>query len=212
MDKFRIRLARTDDVPAISRLLRRVARRWVMPDQPPEAVEALEASLGARPIRGRLAAGQRFYLAFVDGVLAGVTTVRGDSHVVHLFVGTRYQGRGISRKLWERLRNDCVHRAGTRAFTLNATKAAVPVYLHLGFVRDRDPRRPRGKVVAVPMIYRVDAALAGQRRGPLAQASRTGTRVAGESARTASKPRQAAARWSSALFTLMASSHCVGWR
>jgi len=165
-----------------------------MPDQPPDAVEALDVSLGTRALRRRMAAGQRFYLAFVDDALAGMAAVRDDSHLVHLFVSTRYQGCGMARKLWERLRDDCVRRAGTCVFTLNAVKAAIPVYRRFGFARDHRPRRPRGKVVAVPMIYRVDAALAGQCREPRAQASRTGTRAAGESARTASRPRQAAAR------------------
>ncbi len=163
-----------------------------MPDQPPAAVIALEESLGARIIRQRMAAGLRFHLAFVDGVLAGVAAVRNNSHIVHLFVGTRYQGRGIARKLWERLRKGCQRRAGTQVFTLNAAAGAVPVYRHFGFVFDRHPSRPRGKVVSVPMIYRGDGV--SQRKGRFDSASRTGTRAAGESVSTASRPRQAASR------------------
>lgn len=194
MSELRMRLARADDAPAVSRLVRRVARRWVMPGQPPKAMAALDEWLGTRATRQRMAAGQRFHLAFVDGVLAGVAAVRDDRHVCQLFVGTRHQGRGIARKLWDRLRHDCVRRAGTRVFTLNAAAGAVPVYRHFGFVFDRHARRPRGTMLAVPMIYRVDDASVGQLRGPRAHASRTGTRAAGESASTASRPRHAAAR------------------
>lgn len=149
-----MRLARIADAPAVARLARRVVRRWILPEQPPVAVIALEESLRVSVIREKIAAGQRFHLAFVDGVLAGVAAMRNDSHVFQLFVGTRYQGQGIARRLWERLRRDGVRRAGTRDFTLNAAPGAVPVYLHLGFVIDHDPARPRGKVIAVPMIYR----------------------------------------------------------
>ncbi len=156
MGDLRFRLARVDDAPAIARLARRVVRRWISPNQPPHGALAVEEGLAAPVIRKKIQAGQRFHLAFVDGVLAGVAAVRNDNHVFQLFVGTRHQGRGIARKLWSRLRNDCIRRAGTRAFTLNAALGAIPVYMRLGFVRDDDPRRVPGKVVSMPMIYRVD--------------------------------------------------------
>ncbi|KLD61932.1 GNAT family N-acetyltransferase [Dyella japonica] len=158
MTALRMRLARKDDAQAVARLARRVVRRWIVPDQPAVAVIALEESLRTSVIREKIATGQRFQLAFVDGALAGVAAVRNDSHVFQLFIGTRYQGQGIARKLWERLRRDCVRRVGTRAFTLNAAPGAVPFYLHMGFEIDHDPARVLGKVIAVPMIYRVDGA------------------------------------------------------
>lgn len=151
-----MRLARIGDAPAVSRLARRVVRRWIVPEQPAVAVMALEEGLRTSVIRQKIQANQRFHLAFVDDALAAVAAVRDDSHVFQLFVGTRYQGQGIARKLWDRLRRDCVRRAGTRAFTLNAAPGAVPVYLHMGFVIDHDPARVRSKIIAVPMIYRVD--------------------------------------------------------
>lgn len=192
MGNFRIRRAWVDDAPAVSRLVRRVARRWIMPGQPPEAVEALERSLRAPVVRQRMEDDLRFHLAFLAGVLVGVAAVRNDSHVVYLFVSTRYQGQGIARKLWDRLRNDCERRAGMRVFTLNAAEGAVPVYQRFGFVVDRDPARLRGKVVAVPMIYY--GAGSPQRKGRPGKASRTDVSVAGEFARTVSRPRQAATR------------------
>lgn len=151
-----MRLARIDDAPAVARLARRVLRRWIVPEQPPVAVVALEEALRASVIRQKIEAGQRFHLAFVDNALAGVAAVRNDSHVFQLFVGTRYQGQGVARKLWDRLRRDCVRRAGTRAFTLNAAPGAVAVYLHMGFVIDHNPARVRSKVISVPMVYRAD--------------------------------------------------------
>ncbi|WP_425600957.1 GNAT family N-acetyltransferase [Dyella sedimenti] len=155
MESLRLRLARVEDAPAIAALARRVVRRWISPGQPPGGVAALEATFTTPSVRARLLAGYRMHLAYADGALAGIAAVRDDSHVAQLFVGTRHQGRGIGRRLWERLRRDCLRRAGTRVFTLNAAEGAVPFYLHLGFVRDDDPARRRGGVVAVPMIYRV---------------------------------------------------------
>jgi len=156
MTALRMRLANIHDAPAISRLSLRVVRRWIVPEQPAVAVMALEEGLRPSVIRQKIRAGQRFHLAFVDDTLAAVAAVRDDSHVFQLFVGTRYQGQGIARKLWDRLRRDCVRRAGTRVFTLNAAPGAVPVYLHMGFVLDHRPARARSKIVSVPMRYRVD--------------------------------------------------------
>lgn len=129
-----LRLARPGDAPAISVLARRVARRWILPDQPQEAGQALLARLGTRALRERMREGQRFHLAWLDEVLVGVAGMREDSHLVQFFVSTRHQGHGIASRLWRRAMADAVRRAGTRRFTLNATRGAVPVYEHLGFV------------------------------------------------------------------------------
>lgn len=169
--RLHMRLARAEDARMIGVLVRRVTHRWIVPTQPRHAVGPLLRGMSARAIRAKLAAGQRFHLAFVDEVLVGVAAIRDDRHVFQLFVGTKYQGRGIARKLWSRLRNDAIRRADTRVFTLNAAEGAVPVYLRLGFVYDGDPARPRSSIVAVPMVYRV-----------------------GDSRRAASRPRRAAAR------------------
>ncbi|MGN2242217.1 GNAT family N-acetyltransferase [Frateuria sp. GZRR33] len=134
MSDLHLRLGRPDDAPAISLLARRVARRWILPDQSHEAGQALLARLGTRVLRERMREGQRFHLAWLDEVLVGIAGMRDDSHLVQFFVGTRYQGRGIATRLWRRAMADAVRRAGTRRFTLNATRLAVPVYEHLGFV------------------------------------------------------------------------------
>ncbi|HEV2538823.1 MAG TPA: GNAT family N-acetyltransferase [Frateuria sp.] len=133
MPDLQLRLARPEDVQAVSRLARRVARRWILPEQEPAAGLALLERLGTRTLRERMRDGQRFHLAWVDGTLVGIAAMRGDSHLVHFFVGTRWQGRGIARRLWQRAMADAVRRAGTRRFTLNATRMAVPVYVRFGF-------------------------------------------------------------------------------
>jgi GNAT superfamily N-acetyltransferase len=129
-----LRLGRAGDARAISVLARRVARRWILPGQSHEAGQALLMRLGTRALRERMCAGQRFHLAWQGEVLVGIAAMRDDSHLVQFFVGTRYQGRGIASRLWRRAMADAIRRAGTRRFTLNATRMAVPVYQHLGFV------------------------------------------------------------------------------
>ncbi|SFR85307.1 Acetyltransferase (GNAT) domain-containing protein [Dyella sp. OK004] len=155
---LRMRLGRPEDARAIGALVRRVARRWVLPDQSPEAGAALLLRFSAKGIRQRLLEGQRFHLAFLGEVLVGVSAMRGDSHLVQFFVGTRYQGRGIARRLWQRTMQDAVRRADTRRFTLNASRCAVPVYLRLGFVlAGPEGHSPKG-MVTTPMVLDLDAA------------------------------------------------------
>ncbi|WP_266169331.1 GNAT family N-acetyltransferase [Dyella subtropica] len=152
---LRLRLARLEDARAIGVLVRRVVRRWVLPDQPARAAAPLLKQMSARAIREKMCAGERFHLAFVNGVLAGVAAMRNDSHLFQFYIGTRYQGRGMARLLWRRAMHDSMRRAGTTRFTLNATVRAIPVYLRLGFViTDAEFTSTKG-VVSTPMCFAV---------------------------------------------------------
>lgn len=133
--KIHYRLARPQDALAIGMLARRVTRRWILPEQPASAAEALLYGMTARPIRQKILEGQRFHLAWLDGDrLVGVAAMRDDTHLFQFFVSSRMHGRGIARELWQRTMRDAIRRAGTRHFTLKASAMAVPVYLHFGFV------------------------------------------------------------------------------
>lgn len=114
-------------------LIRRVARRWILPDQSRKAGQAFISRISAKGLRERMLEGQRFYLGYVGDALVGLSGMRDDCHLVHLFVSTRYQGQGIARRLWQRTMRDAMRRAGTHRFTLNATRCGLPVYLRLGF-------------------------------------------------------------------------------
>lgn len=160
---LRMRLGRPGDAVAIGLLVRRVARRWVVPDQPRMAGRALLRRLSARAIRARMEEGQRFHLAYLGEALVGVAAMRNDEHLVHFFVGTRQQGRGIGRKLWMRAMQDAVRRANTRRFTLNASRCAVPVYRRMGFSPTGAERLSPAGVLATPMALTLRASGHGLR-------------------------------------------------
>jgi len=152
---LRLRLGRPGDARAIGVLIRRVVRRWVVPDQPHDAAMALLARLSVQVLREKIVGGQRFHLSYVDDVLAAVSAMRDDCHLTQFFVSTRYQGQGIARQLWLRTMRDAVRRADTRCFTLNATCCAVPVYRHLGFV-ETGPKGPSPNgVITTPMLLQL---------------------------------------------------------
>ena len=85
-----------------------------------------------------LAGSNLIVTARLDGRCVGLARCMSDggwvAYCADLAVDDRYQGRGIASRLWQRTMADAVRRAGTRRFTLNATRVAVPVYEHLGFV------------------------------------------------------------------------------
>jgi GNAT superfamily N-acetyltransferase len=148
---LRIRLARPDDARAVGDLIRRMARRWILPDQTAAAGQALLARLGARALREKIVDGQRFHLGYLDDRLVGVSAMRDDHHLVQFFVSTQCQGRGFARKLWTRTMQDAIRRAGTRRFTLNATRCAVPVYRHMGFCATGPERPSPNGLMTTPM-------------------------------------------------------------
>jgi len=148
---LRIRPGRPEDARAVAVLVRRVTRRWILPDQTQEAGLALLSRQGAAAQRQRMREGHRFHLAWLGGILVGVATLRDDSHLTQLFVGTRYHGRGIARRLWQRAMADAVRRAGTRRFTLNASRCAVPAYRRLGFAATGPERLSPNGVLTTPM-------------------------------------------------------------
>ena len=159
---LRMRLAHPDDAREVGMLVRRVVRRWIVPDQPPQVAKDLLARSSARSLREKMVEGQRFHLAYIEDVLVGVSAMRSDSHLVQFFVSTRFQGLGVGRRLWERTMRDAIQRAGTRRFTLNATRCAVPVYVRLGFrATGRERPSPMG-VLTTPMVLTVPST---QRKG-----------------------------------------------
>ena len=150
--ELRIRIGRPGDAHAVSVLVRRVTRRWVLPDQSREAGLALLSRQDTADQRACMAEGHRFHLAWIGDALVGVATMRDDSHLTQFFVGTRYQGRGIARRLWRHAMADAVRRAGTRRFTLNASRCAVPAYRQLGFVATGPERFSPNGVLTTPMV------------------------------------------------------------
>jgi len=155
---LRIRLGRPDDARAVAVLVRRVTRRWILPDQPGEAGRMLLSRQGAAAQRQCMREGHRFHLAWLGNTLVGVAALRDDSHLTQLFVSTRYHGRGIARQLWRRAMADAVRRAGTCRFTLNASRCAVPAYQRLGFTATGPERfSPNGALTTPMQLERVPA-------------------------------------------------------
>jgi predicted N-acetyltransferase YhbS len=156
---LRIRLATEADARAIGMLVRRTTRQDVLPDQSARAAAHLLAGMTARAERTRIREGKRYFMAELGGRLVGVVATRDDKHVFRWFVSRRWRRQGIAGALLRRALGDARRRAGTRTFTLNASKFAVEAYLRLGFrIAGRAVAKGPGRVVTTSMRLRVPAA------------------------------------------------------
>ena len=129
-----IRPLTPDDIPACAALLRRAAEDFILHESSPEDGAAFLAGQGEDAMRGFFASGYAYRGAEVDGVLAGFIAVRERSHVYSLYVDSRFQRRGIARRLWETACAAALGPGHPGAFTVNASNHALPFYAALGFV------------------------------------------------------------------------------
>lgn len=129
-----IRPAREADSPAIAALIDSLATH-VLADPGAPGAEAFIASISPAAIAGYIRnSGYRYILGFIGETLVGVAAMRDNSHLYHLFVGARFQGRGIAKALWTQLRDEAIAAGSSGTFTVNASLNAIAVYSRLGFV------------------------------------------------------------------------------
>lgn len=64
-----------------------------------------------------------------NNAIIGYISIKSKSHLYHLFVDEKYQGRGVSKKLW----NYVMSNLGSNHYTVRSSVYAVPVYKKFGF-------------------------------------------------------------------------------
>jgi GNAT superfamily N-acetyltransferase len=123
------------DIAAVARLLDVLAREFIVHESTPEGASTFLRENDEAGIRGYIAMGHVYHVADCDGEIAGFIAIRERKHLFHMFVGARWQRRGLSRKLWEVARAAAIDVGASGQFTVNASNFAVPVYEAMGFVR-----------------------------------------------------------------------------
>lgn len=125
-----IRAAIHADVPTISSLVTSLAYYYL--DDRERAIPLwLEDTLTQDAFLARLSDADYMNFVFeVSGSIAGYISVKHPGHLYHLFVAEAFQGKGISRSLWEHVRNQ----SQCRSFSVRSSMHAVPVYKRFGFL------------------------------------------------------------------------------
>lgn len=148
MNTLQLREGRAGDAAAISALIAELAPAFFLsPDG--ASTEPFLASVSASAEAGYLADPRyRFWLLEAkeagEGALAGFIASRDTSHLFHLFVAPAWQGRGLSRRLWQALQDGAAEAGHEGPFTVNASLPAVPVYARFGFVAEGPVQQAHG--------------------------------------------------------------------
>ena len=121
--------------PAIAALLRELALEFIVHESTAEGAATFLAENDQMGVRKFLQLGHVYHVALDEGRLAGFIAIRDNSHLFHLFVGKRWQGRGLARRLWNVARAAAIARGGDGSFTVNSSNHGVTAYEAFGFVR-----------------------------------------------------------------------------
>ncbi len=136
-----IRPATVRDAEAVSALVLGLVDAFLAPPPDYAAAAAFLATIAPDATAERLAdPAFRYHVAEEDGALVGVVGVRGGTHLYHLFVAERGQGRGLASRLWRAALLD----AGSAIVTVNASLNAVGLYQRFGFAAAGDVVRTDG--------------------------------------------------------------------
>lgn len=148
-----IRHAKEDDAKQISDLLIDSAREFFADDFTESGMALFIADCTVATLLERLRHGDRYYVAVIDDVIAGMCAIRRGNHLYSLFTDKAYHRRGIARRLWERALVD-IRESGYQEVTVKASNYAAEAYERLGFVRTGTREEKKG-IVSNPMIFRM---------------------------------------------------------
>jgi len=147
---FAIQRATPTDAPAISRLIGNLSRYFTL-DSQGKGAEAFLQTISPAGIQQLIEAPNMVYCkATLAEQLAGVVAMRDNAHLFHLFVAPAFQGKGLSRMLWEHVRDEALARGNTGQFTVNSTLHATAVYARFCF-KATGPRMETKGIAFVPM-------------------------------------------------------------
>lgn len=154
--EYIIEEASYSEAPMVSLLVNRVFDEFVGVDYSPEGIETFKSFASTESIQSRMRLPNSFTLvAKADGAIVGVLETRDYSHISLLFIDEAHQGRGLSRRLFERAKEGCLsHDPKLREITVNSSGYAIRIYAALGFTTDSEMQEKNG-IMYLPMTYRI---------------------------------------------------------
>lgn len=150
MEDMAFRQAVIEDADAISDLILTSQRQFCFHEYTPEGQELMVQLCGRKAVRHYLERGDVYFVAEIDGRIVGVAGIRDNKHLAHNFVDATWHRQGISRRLWNLARDECLRRGNPGVFDLRASSYAIPVYERWGFVRTAATDQDYG-IISTPM-------------------------------------------------------------
>lgn len=136
----------------MSSLVSALSEEFIVGEFAPEGRAYFLREHSPTAVQQRLAGDFRLYLAEDGTDLVAVAAIRGNTHLYYLFVSKPYQGTGLARRLWSRVKEDSMAQGSTGIFTVNASNYAVAAYEGLGF-RRTEPAQEKNGVLYNPMRF-----------------------------------------------------------
>ncbi|MBO7910874.1 GNAT family N-acetyltransferase [Vibrio splendidus] len=151
-----IRSAEISDAKGISELISPLAKKYVCPTCDASVHDILLNSMSEENVEKYLSTNYTYVVAVTaNGEMVGVAGVRDNSHLYHLFVDDNFQGNGLSRQLWEAVKEEAIKNGNSGIFTVNSAVNAENVYLRFGFKRTEGIRNRQG-MIDIPMLLEFD--------------------------------------------------------
>lgn len=146
-----IRKAVIGDAKTISELILPLTKKYVCPTCDSSVHSVLLDSMSEESIETYLSTNYSYVVAVnLNDDVVGVAGIRDYSHLYHLFVDDYNQGKGLSRQLWEAVKDESLTNGNSGHFTVNSAVNAENVYLRFGFKRTEGVRNREG-MADIPM-------------------------------------------------------------
>jgi len=143
-----IRSALKEDALPISELVNALVYHYLSKNVR-ELPDWLLSSLKNSAFEDRLSSEE--FITFIlesKGEIIGYIALKKPNHLYHLFVNESYQGRGIAKKLWIHLLENCEE----KTISVNSSMNAVEVYKRFGFI-ETDIKQEKEGIWFLPMEF-----------------------------------------------------------
>lgn len=153
--RITLKNATLGDEKNISELITPLMKKYVFPTIEAAAHDIVIESVSEKSIKNYLSENHQYMLAIKGGSkLVGVIGMRDKSHLLHLFVCESIQGSGVSRMLWEAMKEKILAEYDIEQFTVNSAINAKSVYLSFGFFETQGIRNRSG-MIDIPMVLNI---------------------------------------------------------
>lgn len=111
------------------------------PDYSEQGIDTFKDFIQYNSVIKKIQSGELFFWGcFLDSELVGVVATRGINHICLLFVKKEHQRKGIARRLFNTVVENCRACEAVKKITANSSPYAIEAYHHLGF-EDTDKER-----------------------------------------------------------------------
>lgn len=117
----------------------------------PEGVRSFEDFITDASLKQMFLIGAyQMIIAYYEGRMVGMITLRNETHISLLFVDRDYHRRGIGRALMDSMADYVCHELGKDHLTVNASPYGREFYHRIGFT-DLGPETCRDGIIYTPM-------------------------------------------------------------